>query len=138
MVKDNKIVPRSHPKIIKKRTKAFVRHHADRYYRLKATWRRPRGIDNAMRRRFRGTAPMTKISYASNKKTRNLHPDGLLRYRVFNVSDLEVLLMNNRKYAAVIAHNVSAKNRRAIEERANQLNIKIANTGARLAKEENE
>ena len=62
----------------------------------------------------------------------------MYRFRVFNVKDLDVLLMNNRTYAAVIAGNVSAKKRRAIIERAAQLDIKVENRNARLKEEEHE
>jgi large subunit ribosomal protein L32e len=57
---------------------------------------------------------------------------------VFNAKDLDVLLMNNRKYCAEIAGCVSAKKRKEILDRAAQLDIKITNPHSRIRTEENE
>lgn len=103
---------------------------------MQESWRKPRGIDNRVRRRFKGQIPMPKIGYGSNQKTRHLTPDGFRRFVVSNLADLEVLLMHNRSFAAEIAHNVSAKKRIQLVERAQQLNVKVLNAAARLKTQE--
>merc|ERR1712125_170758 len=113
-------------KIVKKKTNTFKRHQSDRYHKLTENWRKPKGIDNRLRRKFRGMTRMPKIGYGSKK------------YRVYNTNDLELLLMHNRAFAAEIAHNVSSSKRRDIVQRASQLNIKVINPNARLRTEESE
>ncbi|KAJ1653125.1 60S ribosomal protein L32 [Dispira simplex] len=122
--------------IVKKRTKPFRRHHSDRYHRVGDAWRKPKGIDNCVRRRFRGTLPMPSIGYGSNKKTRHVMPNGFKKVVVKNVGDLELLMMHNRTFAAEIAHAVSARKRLVILERAKQLDIKVMNATARIRREE--
>nr|XP_035121977.1 60S ribosomal protein L32-like [Callithrix jacchus] len=125
-------------KIVKKRTKKFIRHQSDQYVKIKRNWQKPRGIDNRVRRRFKGQILMPNIGYGSNKKTKHMLPSGFRKFLVHNVKELEVLLMCNKSYCAEIAHNVSSKNRRAIVERAAQLAIRATNPNARLCSEENE
>ncbi|KAG8516928.1 EF-hand calcium-binding domain-containing protein 12, partial [Galemys pyrenaicus] len=131
-------LPLRKPKIVKKRTKKFIRHQSDRYVKIKRNWRKPRGIDNRVRRRFKGQILMPNIGYGSNKKTKHMLPSGFRKFLVHNVKELEVLLMCNKSYCAEIAHNVSSKNRKAIVERAAQLAIRVTNPNARLRSEENE
>lgn len=161
--KMTKLTPLNKKKIVKKRTQSFERHHYSRFKKISKTgWRKQKGIDSRVRRRFKGTIPQPSIGYGSDKTTRNLLPNGFYKFLVHNPKELEMLLMhnrysivmnrtssmmllltftlihhNNRKYCAEIAHNVSSKTRKVIVERASQLNIKLTNGNAKLRKEEN-
>ncbi|RWS09563.1 60S Ribosomal Protein L32-like protein [Dinothrombium tinctorium] len=132
------VQPLSKPKMVKKRTAKFKRHQSDRYVRVKKSWRKPKGIDNRVRRKFKGQMPMPKIGYGSAKKTRHMLPSGFRKVLIHNVKELEVLMMQNRRLCGEIAHSVSAKKRKALVERAKQLAIRLTNPNARLRSEENE
>merc|ERR1712240_105771 len=127
-------------KIVKKRVKKFIRHQSDRYKKLSTNWRKPKGIDNRVRRKFKGQYLMPSIGYGSNKKTKHCMRDhkGFKKLLVHNLRELEVLMMSNRQFAAEIAKGVPSKNRKSIVERASQLDIYVTNPNARLRSEENE
>merc|ERR1712036_78992 len=125
-------------KLVKKRVKKFIRHQSDRYVKVKQNWRKPKGIDNRVRRKFKGMYLMPNIGYGSAKTTRHMLPTGFRKVLVHNVKELEVLMMQNKKFCAEIAHGVSSKNRKVLVERAQQLCIRVTNPNARLRSEENE
>merc|ERR1719183_1442948 len=112
--------PLPHKKIVKKRTLRFKRHQSDEFGK------------------FKGLTQLVHIGYGSDKATRHRQVNGFFKFTIHNIKELDVLLMQNRKYAAEIAHNVSSRKRKEIVERAEQLNIKLLNGSARLKAEENE
>eukprot|EP00178_Gracilaria_changii_P004345 TRINITY_DN1686_c0_g1_i2.p1 TRINITY_DN1686_c0_g1~~TRINITY_DN1686_c0_g1_i2.p1 ORF type:complete len:134 (-),score=13.99 TRINITY_DN1686_c0_g1_i2:37-438(-) len=131
-----KATPLLRKRIVKKRTLKFTRFQSDLYAgRVAESWRHPRGIDNRMRRRFRGNKKMPKIGYGSDKKTRYYLPNGLKKFVVRSIRDLDVLLMNNRTFCAEIAHNVSSRKRAEIVKRAQQIRVKVTNARGKVRTE---
>ena len=114
-------------KIVKKRRTTFDRFESDRHSRVARSWRRPRGIDCIVRRRFRGAPRTPKIGYGSNRKTAHLLNNYLKKFVVNNVNELDMLLMNSDKYCAEIARTVGAVKRIQIIKRAAQLGVRLTN-----------
>ena len=67
-------------------------------------------------------------------------PNGFKKFRVANPEEVDtgMLLMQNRRYCAEIAHSVSAAKRKAIRARCEQLNVRLINDSAKLREEANE
>jgi large subunit ribosomal protein L32e len=64
-------------------------------------------------------------------------PNGFRKIVINNAEELEMLLLQNRTFAAEVAHNVSARKRLTIVQRAKELDIKLTNPHARLVVAEN-
>ena len=75
---------------------------------------------------------MPKIGYGSDNTTKFYLPNGLKKFVVHNVADLNVLLMNNRTFCAEIAHNVSSRKRAQIVKRAQQIRVKVTNSRGKV------
>ncbi|SMY21187.1 unnamed protein product [Zymoseptoria tritici ST99CH_1A5] len=129
------VAAKKHVPIVKKVTARFNRHQSDRFMRVDPSWRKPKGIDNRVRRRFKGQAAMPKIGYGNNRKTRHMMPSGHKAFLVNNIRDLDLLLMHNRTYAAEIAHAVSSRKRIELVARAKQLGVKVTNGKAKITSE---
>jgi large subunit ribosomal protein L32e len=119
-----------------KRAKRFTKHEFEDYPgKLTSAWRRPRGIDSRVRRQFRGNKPLVKIGYGNKRDQRHILPSGFKKFLVRTPSDLEMLLMNNRVFAAEIATNLSARKREQVVQRARELNVKVLNPSKKNVEE---
>ena len=119
-----------------KRAKRFTKHECEDYpNKLTTAWRRPRGIDSRVRRQFRGNKPLVKIGYGTKRDHRHVLASGFKKFLVRTPSDIEMLLMNNRVYAAEIANNLSARKREQIVKRARELNVKVLNPSKKNVEE---
>merc|ERR1712026_482684 len=58
-------------KIVRKRNKRFIRHQSDRFDRVDQSWRKPKGIDSRVRRRFKGQTLMPSIGYGTKAADQN-------------------------------------------------------------------
>jgi large subunit ribosomal protein L32e len=109
----------------KNKKPAFIRAESWKYDRFSLSWRRPRGLDNKIRRKIKGWPAGVSVGYKGPKIARGLHPSGYREVMVFNVQDLSKIDPNTQ--AARIAHTVGKRKRALIVAEAKKLNLKILN-----------
>jgi large subunit ribosomal protein L32e len=112
-------------KNLKRKKPSFVRHESWRYMRLKENWRRPRGLDNKMRRRIKGWPPVVSIGYKGPKIARGLHPSGYREVLVHNAEELEKV--DPKTQAIRIAHTVGKRKKAGILAVARKKKVIILN-----------
>ncbi|MDD3398073.1 MAG: 50S ribosomal protein L32e [Candidatus Methanomethylophilaceae archaeon] len=107
------------------RRPAFKRQEWFRYAKLGEKWRRPKGIHSKMREGLKRRPPLVRVGYRGPKDVRGLHPSGFEEVLVHNVAQLEVL--DPKTQAARVGGTVGTKKRIDIEDRADELGIRILN-----------
>jgi large subunit ribosomal protein L32e len=110
---------------------AFVRQESWRYVRLHPEWRKPKGVDNKMRRQDKGWPKLVKVGYRGPVAARGLHPSGHREVIVSRPIELSTLVPG--RDVARIGGTVGAKKRATILDRATELGIRVVNpTGLRV------
>jgi large subunit ribosomal protein L32e len=110
---------------VKKKKPSFARQESWRYKRLKESWRRPRGLDNKMRRKIKGWPPTVNVGYRGPKIARGLHPSGYREVLVYNTEELNKI--DPKTQAIKIAHAVGKRKRARILVEARKKKITILN-----------
>ncbi|MHA1683384.1 MAG: 50S ribosomal protein L32e [Promethearchaeota archaeon] len=116
-------------KIQAKSKHTFRRGESWRYNRLRTTWRKPRGIEQKMRIRHRGTKgglpKSPTVGYRTPREIRGLHPSGYEQVVVHCVGDLKDLKPKNQ--AVMIASKVGRKKRISLKDEIISRGFKLLN-----------
>jgi large subunit ribosomal protein L32e len=112
-------------KAVKARKPKFKRHESWRYKRLKENWRKPRGLDNKMRRNVKGWPKSVKVGYGGPRIARGLHPSGYKEVLVYTPD--EVAQVDPKTQTIRIAHTVGTRKRIQISLHARERGIRVLN-----------
>lgn len=104
---------------------AFLRQEWFRFPRLGEKWRKPRGMHSKMRRHIQYRPNVVSIGYRGPAKVRGLHPSGFEEVMVWNPDQLEKV--DPKVQAVRVGGSVGFKKRQAIEQKADELGIRVLN-----------
>ncbi len=138
VVEEKKYVPSIKPELDKETTEAlakravisgrrpaFKRQEWFRYSKLGESWRRPKGIHSKMKRNLKRRPPVVDIGFRGPAEVRGLHPSGFEEVLVYNVEGLEGI--DPKSQAVRIGGTVGTKKRIVIQDRADELGIRVLN-----------
>ena len=111
--------------VISGRRPAFKRQEWFRYSKLGEGWRRPKGIHSKMKRNLKRRPHVVDIGFRGPVAARDLHPSGFEEVMIYNVEGLEGV--DPKKQAVRVGGTVGTKKRLAIQERADELGIRVLN-----------
>jgi large subunit ribosomal protein L32e len=104
---------------------AFLRQEWFRFPRLGEKWRKPRGMHSKMRRHVQYRPNVVSIGYRGPAKVRGLHPSGFEEVMVWNPDQLANV--DPKVQAVRVGGSVGFKKRQAIEQKADELGIRVLN-----------
>jgi large subunit ribosomal protein L32e len=114
---------------LRKKTSAnrpeFVRPESWRYVRLHPEWRKPKGLDNKVRKSIKGWPRRVKVGYRGPAEVRGYHSSGHVEVLVYNASDLTKVVPG--KEVARMGGTVGARKRAEILKRASELGLRVLN-----------
>lgn len=104
---------------------SFNRQQLNHKKKLKAVWRRPRGLQSKQRRQYRAKGAHPAPGYGSPVAVRGLHPSGFEEVMVYTPAELDGI--DAETQAIRIGGSVGGKKRMMIQEGAEGLGIKVLN-----------
>jgi large subunit ribosomal protein L32e len=110
---------------VAERRPRFVRPESWRFVRLPPMWRKPKGLDNKVRKSKKGWPRRVKVGYRGPVVARELHPSGYHEILVHNVEELARAVPG--RDVVRIGGTVGARKRGLIMNRSNELGLRVVN-----------
>lgn len=113
--------------IASRRPNPFRRQQWYEYKRLKDSgWRRPTGVDSAMRRHFGYEQPVVRVGFRGPRETRGLHPSGFEEVYVDSAAAL-ARVTDPARQAARVAATLGARTLKTLYAEADKRGVRILN-----------
>lgn len=125
------VITREKKKLLKKKLELartrieFRRQEWFRYKKFGEEYRKPRGYHSKMREQLARRPPVVDIGYRGPKAVRYLHPSGFMEVLVHNEKELESI--DSTREACRFSATLGDKKREVLEERADELGIRVLN-----------
>ena len=108
-------------------SKDFKKQESHKRKRVNDSWRKPQGRHANARLQKKSAQPIPKAGYRTEKSERGKHPSGYREVLVHNSDDLKNV--DSETEAARIGSTVGGRKRAQIVEKAEDLDIKVLNSG---------
>ncbi|MHC1570625.1 MAG: 50S ribosomal protein L32e [Methermicoccaceae archaeon] len=109
----------------KSRKPTFRRYGWRTKRKLSTSWRKPRGLHNKLRQHIRAKGRLVRVGFGSPRLVRGYHASGVQEVLVYNPSMLDGI--DGSQQAIRIGGGVGRKKRIEIQQRAEELNIRVLN-----------
>jgi large subunit ribosomal protein L32e len=112
--------------IASRRPKKFKRQQWYEYKRLEDSgWRKPTGVDSAMRRHFGYEQPVVRVGFRGPVESRGLHPTGFQEVRVETVADLARI--DPKTQAARVSGKLGRRSLKLVYAEADKRGVRVLN-----------
>jgi large subunit ribosomal protein L32e len=105
----------------------FVRPNLSQKRRVKDKWRKPRGIDNKQRHKYKWAGAIVNKGYRGDAKIRGTHPLGKKEFMIRGISDLEKNKGGLQNFVIRLSGTLSKHSKEKIRLKAAEMKLVVLN-----------